>query len=146
MLSETPGRLKRLSAGLPEGRLQAPLGPGERSFVATLAHLLNVEARTAEAIFAALLVDEPALLPIHAERDWGALARYERLPFPDLLAYFNVRRVMLLGVLKGLDEREWGRTVQEAGKKRRESVYWKARGQALHELEHLEDLEIKLRG
>jgi ribosomal 50S subunit-associated protein YjgA (DUF615 family) len=36
--------------------------------------------------------------------------------------------------------------VREEKKQRQESVYWKARGQALHELEHLQDLELKLTG
>jgi hypothetical protein len=34
--------------------------------------------------------------------------------------------------------------IREAGKKRKESVYWRARALAMHELDHLTDLQNKL--
>ena len=34
--------------------------------------------------------------------------------------------------------------IREEGKQRKESVYWRARTLALHELEHITDLERKL--
>jgi DinB superfamily len=146
LLAETPQKLAGLSAGLLDEALHKPLGAGERSFIESLAHLLNTEARTSESIYLALLEDEPLFINVHAERQWGKLLHYEAYPFADLLAYFKFRRTVLLGVLSGLSTAQWSRTIREAGKQRRESVYWRARGQALHELEHIGDLEKKLAG
>jgi hypothetical protein len=68
----------------------------------------------------------------------------ELLEFPDLLAYFKLRRRVLLRVLSELSEKDWARTVREENKKRQESVYWKARALALHELHHLEIITERL--
>jgi len=144
LLSETPVQLESLSKGLTDSQLHKPLGAGERSFMEGLAHIINCEAITAEAIYLALLVKEPLMAGIHAERDLGKLLRFDQLPFADLLAYFKTRRKVLLHVLESLTDDKWSRCIREPGKQRKESVYWRARGQALHELEHILDLEDKL--
>ena len=144
LLAEMPAKLESLSKGLSEEQLHRPLGSGERSFTEAVAHLLHCEALTADSITLALLRDEPMIADLHAERDLGKLLRFDQLPFPDLLAYFKVRRAVLLRVLVSLSEKKWSRCIREAKKARKESVYWRARGQALHELEHLLDLEKKL--
>ena len=144
LLAGTPVKLEGLSKGLSPEQLHKPLGSGERSFAEALAHLTNCEAITAESIYLALLKDEPLIADIHAERDLGKLLRLDLLPFSELLAYFKVRRTVLLRVLESLNEEKWSRCIRENGKQRKESVYWRARGQALHELEHLLDLESKL--
>ena len=66
------------------------------------------------------------------------LGKYD---YDDLRMYFNFRRRILLDVLTGLTEKQWSRTVQEAGKQRRESVYWLARGLGLHEDGHVGEIE-----
>ena len=144
LLTDTPGRLEKLSKGLSEEQLHEPLGSGERSFTEALAHLINTEALSSEAVYLALLADEPFLTDIHAERDLGKLLRYDLLPFTELMAYFRLRRTVLLRVLASLTEERWSKCIREKAKQRKESVYWRARGIALHELEHLHDLEIKL--
>jgi hypothetical protein len=144
LLAATPGRLERWGQGRTAEGLREPLGKGERSGTEVLAHLLNTEALSAEAIYLALLIREPELADIHAERQLGKLLGFERLPWADLLGYFRVRRKVLLGVLHGLKEAQWARVVREAGKQRKESLYWRARGMALHEAEHVGELEGKL--
>jgi hypothetical protein len=144
LLAETPGKLQSLSKGLLLERLHLPLAPGERSPTQVLAHLINSEARSSEAIYLALLVDEPVFIDIHPERQWGKLLRYDLWPFSELLAYFSLRRAVLLRILSSLDEAEWSRSIREEGKQRKESIYWRARSIALHEVEHLADLEDKL--
>lgn len=144
MLRETPTALKTLSHGLSDRQLVEPLGPGERSFAESLAHLLHCEAITSQAIYLALLIDEPLLANIHPERDLGKLIRLDHMPFDELLDYFKFRRTVLLRVLEPLTEKKWSRQVREQKKQRQESVYWKARGQALHEQEHLQDLDHEL--
>ena len=144
LLAETPAKLEAMSEGLSEEQLHRPLGSRERSFTETIAHIIHCEALTADSIYLALLRDEPMIADLHAERDLGKLLRFDQLPFSDLLAYFKVRRVVLLRVLESLTEKKWSRCIREAKKARKESVYWRARGQALHELEHVLDLENKL--
>lgn len=145
LLEETPGRLERLSHGLSDQQLHEPLGSGERSSTEVLAHLINTEVLTSEAIYLALLTDEPLLIDVHAERDLGKLLRFDLFSFAELMAYFRLRRTVLLRVLNSLTEEKWSRCIREARKQRKESVYWRARGMALHEWEHLRDLETKLK-
>ena len=144
LLAETPAQLESLSNPLSEEQLRQPLGAGERSFTENLAHLIYTEALSSEAIYLALLLDQPFIADVHAERQWGKLLRFDLLPFSELLGYFKLRRTVLLRVLASLTETEWGRVIREERKKRKESVYWRARGIAMHELDHLSDLQTKL--
>jgi hypothetical protein len=144
ILTETPKKLEALSKGLTKEQLTQPLGTGERSFTEDLTHLINGEARSSEMIYQALLVKEPFFSDFHPDRDWGKLTRFDLLDFSDLLNYFKIRRKVLLKVLSELKEVEWSRTVREEGKKRKESVYWRARTIVMHELDHIQDLEKKL--
>lgn len=144
-LTESPVRLEALVRSIPAGKLSQPLGKGERTPVEILAHLVNGEAISSEMIYQALLVNEPSFANIHPERDMGKLLRFNELEFSELLAYFKIRRKVLLRVLSALKEKDWSRVVREEGKQRRESVYWRARTIAMHELDHLEDLEGKLK-
>lgn len=146
LLTETPAQLESLSKPLSEEQLRQPLGAGERSFTENLAHLVYTEALSSDAIYLALLLDQPLIADVHAERQWGKLLRFDLLPFSELLAYFKLRRTVLLRVLASLTETEWGRVIREERKKRKESVYWRARGIAMHELDHLSDLQSKLNG
>lgn len=144
-LTESPVRLEALVRSIPAGKLSQPLGKGERTPVEVLAHMLNGEAISSEMIYQALLVNEPSFANIHPERDLGKLLRFNELEFSELLAYFKIRRKVLLRVLSALKEKDWSRVIREEGKQRRESVYWRARTIAMHELDHLEDLEGKLK-
>lgn len=144
ILANTPEILAKLSINLSAEVLKTPLGEGERSFIEDMAHLINTEAVSAEAIYLALMLDEPLLHKVHAERDRGKLLRPDLFDFADLLAYFKFRRMVLKRVLESLDEEQWERVIREGAKQRKESVYWRARGMALHEAEHLTDLQEKV--
>jgi hypothetical protein len=144
LLEATPDRLRAFRRSLAKEQQRQPLGRGERSFAEDVAHLVNCESRSSEAIYLALLANEPLLVDIHPERQFGKLLRFDRLPVDDLLSCFMIRRTVLLGVLGPLKKKDWARSVRQPGKQRRESVYWRARGIAVHEVEHLADLEAKL--
>lgn len=144
VLAAAPVRLRELSSGLTDAELTTPLGAGERSFKRDLTHLIYCAERGADPIHHALLLDDAFVPRIHAERDWGALMRYETFEFAELMAYFDFRRKALLRILTGLSRGQWERSVRREGVKRAESVYYSARGMCLHELEHLEDLAKKL--
>ena len=144
ILAESPSRLAAVTKAVSAEALSQPLGKDERTPTEVLAHVLNGEARSVEMIYQALLVQEPYFPDLHPDRDLGKLLRFDLLGFAELLTYFNVRRKVLLRVLSGLSEAQWARTIQEEGKKRKESVYWRARTLVMHELDHLGDLEQKL--
>lgn len=146
MLAASSTRLEALTKSMPEAKWNQPLGKGERTAVEVLAHMLHSEARSAEMICQALLVNEPSFADIHSERELGKLLRFDLLEFSELLAYFQIRRKVLLRVLSKLKEKDWGRTLREEGKQRKETVYWRARSLALHEAEHVAELEEKLSG
>lgn len=143
-LEAAPDRLEALSAGLSEEQLDRPLGEGERSFKRDLTHLIYCAERGSDPICLALLLKEPFVPRIHAERDWGALMQYEAFAITELMAYYAFRRAALLRILHGLKRAQWDRAVQREGVKRTESVYNWARGMCLHEYSHLEDLRAKL--
>jgi hypothetical protein len=144
ILTETPQKLNHFAKSFNTEAALLPLAEGERSFIQDIAHLINCEALSSQAICLALMLKEPLLHDIHAERDWGKLLRYELLEVSDLLAYFKFRRAVLLRILNSLSDEQWLRVVRGENKARKESVYWQARGLALHELDHLTDLEKKL--
>jgi hypothetical protein len=146
LLADIPLQLENLSRTLSSEQLRQSLGSGERSFTQDLAHLIHTEARSSEAIYLALLMEEPLFPDIHPERQWGKLLRFDLFAFPDLLAYFKLRRMVLLRILSSLTEEQWQRSIHEEGKKRKESVYWRARTIAMHEFEHVSDLQNKLHG
>ena len=144
ILAESPARLDALSKDVSAEQLRQPLGKSERTAAEVLAHMINGEAKSSEMIYQALLTKEPFFAGIHPKRDWDKLLRFDLLDFADLLTYFKLRRKVLLRVLSGLKEDGWSRCVREEGKQRKESVYWRARTIAMHELEHVGDLETKL--
>ena len=144
LLTESPSKLEALSKSVSAEKLRLPLGKSERTPTEVLAHMISGEARSSEMIYQALLVNEPFFADIHPERDWGKLLRFDLLEFSELLAYFTIRRKVLLHVLSELKEKDWARYVREEGKRRKETVYWRARTIALHELDHLTDIENKL--
>lgn len=144
MLADVPDQLAELGERLSAEKLEQPIATGERSPRRILAHILNCEARASDAIYAALLLRAPLIPRIHPERDWGKLLRYEQFPYDELLGYFRFRRAVLLGVLRSLGEKGWARNIREQGKQRRETVYLLARGTALHETEHIQDIKRKL--
>jgi hypothetical protein len=144
LLSDTSRKLERLRSRFSDEQFIKPLGAGERSLTENLAHLLHCEAISSEFIYLALLKDEATFNDIHPEREYGKLLHYDFFSFKSLLDYFIFRRTILLRVLSSLEAEQWSRSISEKGKKRKESVYWRARSIALHELEHINDIESKL--
>ena len=145
MLATVPMRMEELGKRLTLQELERPMATGERSPRRVLVHLVNCESRSAEGIMHALLLRDPPYQRIHAERDLGKLMRYKQFNYDDLLRYFQFRRRALLTLLESLTERQWRRCVIREGVKGRLSVYYQARGMAIHETEHLADLHAKLR-
>lgn len=140
LLSSTVEVLEKTASHFTEEQLRQPPEPGKRAMTEVLAHLINCEARTAEAIYLALLVNEPTFTDVHPERQLGKLLRFDAFAYAELVAYFRLRRAVLLRVLTNLPPESWLRVVHEADRKRPLSVYLWARSLALHELEHFSEL------
>ncbi|MBK8902734.1 MAG: DinB family protein [Anaerolineaceae bacterium] len=140
LLATTVEVLERVPSRFTAAQLRQAPRPGERSMTEVLAHLINCEARSAGAIYLALLVNEPPFADIHPERQLGKLLRFDTFAYAELLAYFRLRRAVLLQVLTALPKESWLRVVHETGRKRPLSVYLWARSLALHELDHFPEL------
>ena len=145
LLEKTPTTLSALTTGLSSEQLTGQTELNERSILGILAHLINCETLTTNSIYLALLKPEPLLHKLHPERNLGKLLRLDQFSYAELVAYFTFRRKVLLSVLQSLTFKQWGRTIREEGKQRQESVYWRARGQALHEMDHLDEIEAKIK-
>lgn len=144
LLSNSSRKLENLLSRFSDEQFVKPLGAGERSLTENLAHILHCEALSSEFIYLVLLKNNVTFNEIHPEREYGKLLRYDLFDFKSLLEYFKFRRTVLLRVLNSLKFVQWTRSISEVGKMRKESVYWRARSLALHELEHINDIENKL--
>jgi hypothetical protein len=141
LLSGIQKKLESLRSRFSNEQCTKSLGEGERSLTENLAHLLHCEAISSEFIYLAILKEGALFNNIHPEREYGKLLRFELFPFSTLVEYFIFRRTVLLRALSSLKPEQWIYNLSETGKKRKESVYWRARSMALHELEHLNDIE-----
>ena len=145
ILDSTHDELLELSRLVPFENHDKPLMTGKRSFRENLIHLLNVENLDSMIITQALTFDKPEVLPLHSERDIGKLSMYNDLNTNELLSYFKLRRKILMKLFLSLSNEQWQRQIIELHKSRQESVYWRARGLALHEYEHIHIIKFQLR-
>jgi hypothetical protein len=143
-LVDTPARLRTLSRARSRTELSAPLSPGQWSFTEVLAHLNACAELSTQAIYYALLVENPVLPDVHPQRNWAKLLRYDRFSVGDLLTSFSFRRVILSGKLSKLSEVQWERPMTR-GRKRPENIYRIARSLAIHEVDHITQLATLLR-
>lgn len=144
ILKNTHNDLLKLQKYIPVKDLDMPLIPGKRSFRQNVIHLLNSENLNSMIIIQALTIDKPELLPIHSERDIGALSLFEEFDIKELLTYFKLRRRMLMSLLNSLTNEQWARKIIEKNKSRQESIYWRARSLALHEYEHIQIMKFQM--
>lgn len=143
ILADTPARLQGLSQVRSAVGRSTPLAPDQWSLTEVLAHLNACADLSTEAIYYAILVDNPVLPDVHPQRNWANLLRYDKFSFEEQLVSFTFKRKVLLGQLSGMSKSQWERPVTRRGK-RQENLYRVARSLALHEFEHLAQLEILL--
>ena len=143
LLAETPGRLQTLSSARSAAELSAPLEKDQWSFAEIMGHLDACAELNTHATYYALLVDNPILPDVHPQRQWARLLRYQEVSFTDMQGNFDFRRELLLRKLNLLSGSQWLRPVTRQGK-RQENIYRIARSMALHEHDHLTQLEAVL--
>ncbi|MBL7998040.1 MAG: DinB family protein [Candidatus Kapabacteria bacterium] len=143
-LQETPRYLRSVAPRFPEERSRVPIMEGKRSFRQTVEHLLNIEALHYTTIYPAFLLPTPDVYPLHAERHIARLQLFDSFTMEELLTVFEFERRKSLSFLESLTAGDWLRTIREQGKKRQESIYWRARTLALHDVTHVHIIMFQL--
>lgn len=143
-LEETPAHLTAIAKRFDEKTSLEPIIPGKRSFRETLVHFLNIEGLNYTTIYPAFLLKKPEVHSIHAERDFGRLNLFADFQLPELLSAFKLERKKTLGFLKSLKKSDWSKQLIEENKQRQETIYWRARGLAIHDYTHVHILKFQL--
>jgi Zn-dependent M16 (insulinase) family peptidase len=84
-------------------------------------------------------------LPLeHAEQILEEIRRNGNRFASQRASDYLTKRFALEDKIRTLSDEQWKRSIHENGKKRQASVYWRARALAMHELDHLTDLQNKI--
>ena len=143
LLEEFPRTVTAWTTRLSEDQLRWSPGKKDWSIVEVVAHLRACAEIWSFSIYAMLTEDKPAL-PLLDERRWAKAARYATFEFHPSFQIFCLQRGELLVVLKALDFESWVRSANIEG--RNHTVFSQSRRMALHETEHLEQIQALLEG
>jgi hypothetical protein len=83
------------------------------------------------------------LYPLHAEKDFDRLNLFIGLQSNELLEAFRLERRKSLNFFKSLKKSDWFKQLKEEGKTREETIYWRARGLAIHDFTHVQILKFQ---
>lgn len=144
ILQNTPTEIFAISDCIGNADFQKPIIPGKRSFRETLIHMLNIETLNYTTIYPAFLLEKPEIFPLHAERDIDRLNLYKDFSRSELMSAFATERKKTLNFLKSLNQKDWSKQMIEQNKQRQETIYWRARGHALHDFTHILILKFQL--
>ena len=143
-LEETPRFLNTVAKRFDEKTALNPIIEGKRSFRETLVHLLNIEGLNYTTIYPAFLLSKPKIYPLHAERDFDRLSLFGDFKMKDLLLAFHFERKKTLSFLGSLKPNDWNKQLVEDNKARQETIYWRARGLAVHDYTHVYILKFQM--
>ncbi len=142
-LEYTPQYLNSIAKHFDDKTSLKPLMEGKRSFRETLIHLLNFEGLNYTTVYPALLLNNPKVYPIHAERDFGKLCLFTDFQLSELLTAFCFERKKSLSFLKSLKTKDWTKSLIEESKVREETIYSMARRTAVHDFTHIQILKFQ---
>ena len=142
LLGEGPARIAAAMAGRPAEWLRSPPGAGQWSANDVLAHLRACADVWGGAMATMLAEDRPALRAI-SPRAYIRRTDYPQQAFDPSFQAFARQRADLLAMLERLTPEQWqrGALVRPAGRVRQPTVLSYAQRLALHEREHLEQIE-----
>lgn len=143
ILECTPNYLTSIAKHFDDRSSLEPIIEGKRSFRETLIHLLNIEGLNYATIYPAFLLNKPMVHPLHAERDLDRLGLFLDFQLNELLEAFCLERRKSLSFLKSLKKSEWHRQFAEENKAGKETIYWRARGLAIHDFTHVQILKFQ---
>ena len=141
LLEAFPRNVAAQTAGLSEAQLRWSPGKKDWSIVEVIAHLRACTEIWSFSIYAMLAEDKP-IFPLLDERRWTKAARYATFEFQSAFQIFCLQRQELLAVLKQLDFETWARSANIEG--RNHTVFSQGRRMALHETEHLKQIQALL--
>jgi hypothetical protein len=141
LLEEFPRTVAARTAGLSEAQLRWSPGKKDWSIVEVLAHLRACTEIWSFSIYAMLAENKP-VFPLLDERRWAKAAHYVIFEFQPAFQIFCLQRQELLAVLQPLDIETWARSANIEG--RNHTVFSQSRRMALHETEHLNQIQALL--
>lgn len=141
MLEALPETITAKTEGLSETHLRWSHGKKDWSIVDVLAHLRSCAEIWSFSMYAMLTENNPTL-PLLDERRWAKAARYATFEFEHSFQLFCAQRRELLAVLKALEFESWARSANIES--RNHTVFSQARRMALHENEHLDQIQALL--
>lgn len=144
VLEATPHELLRLTQDLTDEQIQLPLGEGEWSCWQVMRHLHHAVDISTTRIHYALMLDNPIIPEVYAERDWGKFEPYQNLGFIELREFYRFKRLVLLQLLNNLSPEGWARPFLRGGPRHNvHNIYRECRGMAYHEFNHLVSFQEK---
>lgn len=141
LLTELPQRIAKATDGIDEAHLQFKADEKTWSVNDILAHLRSCADVWGDSVEAMLAEDNPKV-PYRHPRQWIKKTNYLDLSFQESFQAFQVQRKEFLKVLKGLSFAAWSRGATIKG--REHTVFTQVRRLALHESEHVEQIESLL--
>ena len=142
LLVQTPPRLATLTAGLGPAQLHTPPAEGEWSPNDILAHLRACADVWGNCMTAIATRDRPVLRAVNP-RTWIKKTDYRAQEIQPSLQAFTSQRAGLLAVIEPLAPADWSRVgiVTGAGKVLERTVLFYGRWLAVHERQHIRQLE-----
>jgi len=137
-LSDTPRQLVSLIASLEESHLYTKPGEKTGSAAEILAHLRSCADVLTFSIYT-MLTEERPIFPDINERKWAKVTSYARIPIALSLQAFTFQREELMRVLRPLPFEGWERVALTL--EREYTVFSQARRMALHEQDHIEQMQ-----
>jgi hypothetical protein len=141
VLTETPGRVDGLTAGLSAAELRSVAGPDDWSAGDVLAHLRSCADLWGDEMRRLIAEDEPTI-PASEPRAWCLQMNYPALDFATSFQAFAEQRAELLAKLTALPAEAWSRqaTIRSASGIRTRTLQSYGDRMARHEQTHIEQI------
>lgn len=139
ILSSTPGRLRRLMAGLSEKQLRTKPGKGRWAIVQIVSHLADSEIVVAFRLRMAIAQSGSPLQATDQDK-WAAGLKYQRASVGQKIELFTALRKDTVALLRSLKSETWHRfgMHEERGKETVERI---AQMYAGHDVNHVRQVE-----
>ena len=139
-LSTTPGRIGEFTESLDDAALTTQPEPGVWSALEHMAHLRAAAELWTHSIYMMIMLDAPELAFVHP-RQWMKKMGYTKLAFGENFAAYEIERRHLMRMLAGLSFEDWNRSCRFAGKVNTFTIFGEVMRMALHEIDHLPQIE-----
>lgn len=137
-LDKTPSEIERITQDVDPHLLQTRQDPDSWSAVEILAHLHACATIWGKSIQEMIEENNPIIEDLHP-RKWKKLSEFSIMAFEQSLQEFILHRRILISRLITLSADDWGKSGWIKNKKH--TIFSQARRMALHELDHLDQLE-----